>query len=228
MSVFKKSAAEWIGTFGIVFAGCGAIMLHAAHPESLSSGAIPAIFGLAVAAMIYATGHVSGAHLNPAVTLAFAVVKRFSWRETPYYIMAQLLGAFAAIALLSFLLPESPTLGQTLPATDILRALVWEAVLTFILMFVIMSVATDSRAVGVMAGIAIGATVAVDAYVGGAMTGASMNPARSLAPALLSGHISHAWIYVAGPCLGAMLGAFAYEGVRCHADNKKMDAGGCC
>lgn len=228
MNILKKSAAECIATFILVFAGCGAIMVHSLFPESLSNDAIPAVFGLVVAAMIYTVGHVSGAHLNPAVTITFAITKRFAWKEVPHYIIAQMVGAFLAIAILSATLPASQTLGQTVPSVAILPALIWEIILTYILMFVIMSVATDSRAVGITAGIAIGATVALDAFIGGAITGASMNPARSLAPAMLSGQLSHVWIYVVGPCVGAILGALSYEWVRCDLHSNKQDASGCC
>lgn len=228
MNIVRKATAEMIGTFALVFAGCGAVVAHALHPEAVSADAIPFVFGAVVAVMVYALGHISGAHLNPAVTLTFAVFGRFAWKEAPFYIAAQLLGAVLAIALLSATLPPAGTLGETLPGIPPLAALLWEAVLTFLLMFVIMAVATDSRAVGVMAGIAIGAMVAVGAFVGGAVTGASMNPARSIAPALLSGNTSHLWIYIVGPCIGAMLGALCYEFVRCHAHGAKSDAKGCC
>lgn len=228
MNIVRKAAAESIGTFALVFAGCGAIMMHALYPDALSADAIPVVFGLVVTVMVYTLGHVSGAHLNPAVTITFATVKRFSWKEVPYYIIAQILGALLAILLLMNTLPDAGTLGQTLPKAGVWQAFAWEVVLTFLLMFVIMAVATDSRAVGVMAGIAIGGVVALDAFVGGAVSGASMNPARSLAPALLSGHTEHAWIYVVAPLLGAMLGALAYEFVRCHPEDKKKNAKGCC
>lgn len=203
-------------------------MVHSLHPEAMSTDAIPLIFGLVVAAMVYATGHISGAHLNPAVTLAFASTKRFPWKEVPAYLGAQTAGALLAMGVLIILLPATPALGETLPSIDAGKALLWETILTYFLMFVIMSVATDSRAVGMMAGIAIGATVAFDAFIGGAITGASMNPARSLAPAVFSGNMAQLWIYFLGPVTGAVLGALSYEFVRCSTDDNKSNAKGCC
>lgn len=224
----KKMAAECIGTFAMVFAGCGAVMLHTLYPETLAAGAVPVVFGLSVAAMIYAVGHISGAHFNPAVTLAFTLVGRFPRKEVPFYWLAQSAGAVLAIGLLAATLPEVSAYGATLPTIPAASALVWEMLLSFLLMFVIIAVATDSRAVGTMAGAAIGATVMVDAFIGGALTGASMNPVRSFAPALFSGNLQPMWLYVAGPCLGMALAAITYEWVRCETEDPKPHAGGCC
>ena len=227
-SLFKKMLAECVGTFAMVFAGCGAVMVHGLYPAALPSAAIPVVFGLVVAAMIYALGHISGAHFNPAVTLAFAAVKRFPVKEVPHYWFAQCAGAIAAIALLYFTLPPSGNYGATVPTIALLPTFIWEMVLTFFLMFVIIAVATDSRAEGVMAGAAIGATVMLDAFVGGPLTGASMNPARTLAPALFSGNLQQLWLYIAAPCLGAVLAAFLYEIIRCEDEEDKKQVGGCC
>ncbi len=224
----SKAAAECIGTFTLVFAGCGAIMANALYPDSVPTAVIPMVFGFVVAAMIYATGHISGAHMNPAVTLAFAAVKRFAWRELPAYWLAQITGAVLAVAMLAFTLPEAARYGATVPSLPLAGAFLWEALLSFFLMFVIIAVATDSRAVGVMAGAAIGAVVAVDAFIGGVFTGASMNPARSLAPALFAGELGTAWLYCAAPCLGTVLAAFTYDAIRCDAPSEKKQVKGCC
>ena len=213
-SQLRPALAETIGTFVLVFAGCGAIMVSQRFPGTVAPGAIPVVFGLVVAAMIYAVGHISGAHFNPAVTLGFAAVGRFPKNHVPLYWAAQCAGAVAASAALAGLLPAGPGYGATLPAVPALAALAWEAILTFILMFVIIAVATDTRAHGPVAGIAIGAAVCLDAFFGGPVTGASMNPARSLGPALFQGSLSSMWLYVLGPILGAVAGAFAYEKIR--------------
>lgn len=224
----RKAIAEFIGTFAMVFAGCGAIMVHSLYPDALPAVAIAPVFGLAVAAMIYATGHISGAHFNPAVTLAFAIVKRFSWKEIPAYWAAQCLASLAAVSLLAAILPDAGTYGATLPSLPLLQSFIWEAVLTFFLMFVIIAVATDGRAVGIMAGAAIGATVILAAFVGGPLTGASMNPARSLGPALVSGELTHLWLYLLAPAIGAVTAALVYEAIRCEPNQPKTKAGGCC
>ena len=209
--LFARSACEAIGAFAIVFFGCGAIMLLERAPHALSPTAIPLVFGLVVAAMIYAFGHISGAHFNPAVTLAFAIARHFPMREIAAYWSAQLLGALLAIAALWFLLPAGLSYGATVPHVTTIQACGWEFLLTFIMMIVIMAVATDTRAVGTMAGVAIGAVVALDAYVGGWATGASMNPVRSLAPAIAEGTMNVLWLYIAMPMLGAACAALVYK-----------------
>jgi MIP family channel proteins len=183
-------------------------------PGSITSGGISIVFGLVVTMMVYALGHISGAHFNPAVTLAFAVARHFPAKQVLNYWIAQVLGALAAIWALSLLLPPGPGYGATVPHVTDLQAVGWEAILTFMLMFVVMGVATDTRAVGAMAGAAVGATVMVDAFVGGPVTGASLNPARSLAPALFQGTMGSYWIYVVGPCAGAVAAALLYEILR--------------
>lgn len=211
----RRAAAEGIGVFALVFAGCGAIVAEAEHPGTLGAIGIAFVFGLIVMAMVYATGHLSGAHLNPAVTLAFALTRHFPRGEAAAYLAAQLAGALIAAALLAAVWPSQPAaLGTTLPTVGIGSAFVYEVVLTAFLMFVIMAVATDTRAVGAGAAIAIGGTVGLDALFGGPITGASMNPARSLGPALVSGELHDLWIYLTAPLLGAAIGALAYQLVR--------------
>ncbi len=214
MTLWKRSLAEFIGTFTLVFAGCGSIMVAERFPGTITPGVIPIVFGLAVAVMIYAVGHISGAHFNPAVTLAFAVGRHFPVKNVLYYWIAQFTGALLAIGTLTLLLPIGRTYGTTFSSVQPPQALAWEGVLTFFLMFVIMAVATDTRAEGTMAGAAIGATVMLAAFVGGPVTGASMNPARSLAPALFQGQLGQMWIYIVGPLLGAVFAALLYNYLR--------------
>jgi MIP family channel proteins len=171
-------------------------------------------FGLVIAAMIYAVGHVSGAHLNPAVSLAFALTRHFPWPRLGGYVAAQAAGALAAAALLRGSLGNVAHIGATLPAGSERQSFMWEIVLTFLLMFVVMAVATDTRAVGEAAAIAVGATVGLDAMFGGPVSGASMNPARSFGPAFVSGDMHALWIYLFAPPIGAALGALAYQFVR--------------
>jgi MIP family channel proteins len=235
-NLFNKAFAEALGTFAITLFGCGAISVSQRFPGAVSSGTVPIAFGLVVATMIYAVGHISGAHFNPAVTLAFAVARHFPRQQLLIYWVAQFLGALGGIAFLAATLPIGSSLGATVPTVAILAALLWEVVLTFFLMFVIISVATDTRAVGVMAGVAIGGTVALAAIVGGPLTGASMNPARSLAPAIFEGHFSALWLYFIGPAIGSVAAALVYNFIRCEtltsstsdADLSRKNAKGCC
>ena len=206
--------SEAIGTFAIVFFGCGAIMVAERFPGSMGPASIPVIFGLVVAAMIYTLGHISGAHFNPAVTLAFAVSRHFPMRDVAVYIVAQCVGALVASWLLGQILPAGHSFGATTPSVASAAACTWEAILTFFLMLVVMGVATDTRAVGTMAGAAIGAMVMLDAFVGGRLTGASMNPARSLAPALFEGRMDVLWIYIISPIVGAILASLLYQWIR--------------
>lgn len=228
----RKAVAEAIGTFTIVFAGCGAIRIAALFPGSLDSATIPLVFGLAVAVMIYAVGHISGAHFNPAVTFAFAIARHFPAQEVLIYWAGQLIGAGAAVATMALLLPGVAGFGATVPQVPLLQAWGWEFMLSFFLMFVIIAVATDTRAVGTMAGAVIGATVMMNALIGGPLTGASMNPARSLAPALAEGQLTGLWIYLLAPTSGATLAALLYEWIRCEpsrdAHLNPQPAKGCC
>lgn len=188
-----------------MFAGTGAIIINQASGGAITHPGIALTFGLIVLAMIYTFGDVSGAHFNPAVTTAFAAARRFPWRAVPGFVAAQLAGAFAASGLLRFLFSANETLGSTLPAGAAMQSFVLEVVLTFLLMLVILSVSTGAKEKGITAGIAIGAVIALEAMFAGPICGASMNPARSLSPALVSGHLEHLWLYVAGPVLGALL-----------------------
>jgi aquaporin NIP len=224
--LLQKVGAEMIGTFALVFAGCGAMMVDATGAGIGHTG-VCLTFGLVVTAMIYATGHVSGAHFNPAVTLAFASVGSFPWRQVPAYISGQCAAALVAAWLLSVVLGPVGLVGATVPAGTIAQSLVLEVVLTFFLMFVITAVATDARVVGGVAGAAIGATVTLCALMGGPISGASMNPARSLGPALISGATESLWLYGVGPIVGALLGAWAYRLVCCSGE-QGQDAAGCC
>ena len=227
MRLAQKVGAEAIGTFVLVLVGCGAIMVEAAAPGRVGALGVALAFGLAVAIMVYAVGHVSGAHFNPAVTVAFAATGRFRWREVGPYCLGQCVAACAAAAILRGLLGDVAHVGATLPAGGVGAALVAETVFTALLMFVISSVATDARAVSQMAGVAIGGAVAVGSLVSGPVSGASLNPARSLGPALVSGAWDAPWIYVVGPLLGALVGALAYRLIRCGGA-EPASAGGCC
>jgi MIP family channel proteins len=211
---FAPELAEGFGVFALVLVGCGAIIVDAST-GALGHVGVSLAFGLVVGAMVYATGHVSGAHLNPAVTLAFAVTGHFPARRVPAYVAAQTAGALLAALVLRFVVPDAGTLGETRPAgIDWARTLVIEVLLTAILMFVVAAVATDGRAVGAMAGNAIGGAVALGSLWAGPLTGASMNPARSLGPALVGDGLGVVWLYVVGPAVGALLGAQMYEWIR--------------
>jgi len=185
-----------------------------AKTQALSHVGVAISFGLVIMAMIYAVGHISGAHFNPAVTFAFALSRHFPWPRLLGYWAAQLLGALGAAALLRASLGHIAHVGATLPSGSQGQSFLWELVLTFFLMFVIMAVATDTRAVGEAAAIAIGGTVGLDAMFGGPISGASMNPARSIGPALVSGDLHALWLYVLAPLAGATLAALAYQFVR--------------
>jgi aquaporin NIP len=206
-------AAEFIGTFALVFAGCGAIMVDA-KTGTLGHIGVAITFGLVIMVMIYAVGHISGAHFNPAVTFAFALTRHFPRGRTLAYWSAQLLGALSAAAVLRGSLGNIADVGATQPFGSQAQSFLWELALTFFLMFVIMAVATDTRAVGEAAAIAIGGTVGLDALFGGPVSGASMNPARSIGPALVSGNLHALWLYIVAPIFGAVFGAVAYQFVR--------------
>jgi aquaporin Z len=203
--MMKKLLAECLGTFTLVFAGTGAIVINQVAGGVIGHAGIAIVFGLVVLAMIHTFGDVSGAHLNPAVTTAFAAAGRFAWREVPGYVGAQIVGALAASALLHFLFPEATTLGATLPAGPPMQSFVLEIVLTAVLMLTILSVSTGAKEKGITAGIAIGGVIALEAMFAGPICGASMNPARSLAPALVSGNLTHLWIYLVAPMIGALI-----------------------
>jgi MIP family channel proteins len=215
-ALLRRLAAEAIGTFALVFAGAGAVMVDA-ETHALGQVGVAITFGLVIMAMIYAVGHVSGAHFNGAVTFAFALTRHFPWTRALAYWSAQLAGALAAAALLRGSLGNVAHLGATLPSGSQGQSFLWELVLSAFLMFVIMAVATDTRAVGEAAAIAIGGTIALDAMFGGPISGASMNPMRSAGPALVSGNLHALWLYLAAPVAGTSLGALAYQLVRGEA-----------
>jgi MIP family channel proteins len=215
-TTLQRAAAEAVGTFGLVFAGCGAIIINVISGGTVGHLGIGLTFGLIVMTMIYATGHISGAHFNPAVTLAFAATRHFPLALVPVYLGAQFGGAVAASVALRLLFGNVAHLGTTLPSGSVGQSFGLEVVLTFFLMFVIISVATDTRAVGQAAAIAIGGTVGLEAIFAGPISGASMNPARSLAPALVSGTWQGQWIYLVAPVIGAVAGALVYQFMRGH------------
>lgn len=211
--MFHRIGAEVVGTYALVTAGCGAIVVNSLH-GSVTHVGVAFTFGLIIMVMIAATGHLSGAHFNPAVTVAFALTRHFSWHDVPFYIGGQLLGATVGALTLRGLFGNVAQLGATVPSGSALQAFGLEVVLTAVLMFVIMAVATDTRAVGQLAALAIGGTVALDALWGGPISGASMNPARSLGPALVAGIWRDQWVYVLAPLLGAAIGAGIYQLLR--------------
>ncbi len=203
--MLRKYFAEVIGTFVLVFTGCGAIVVNDLYGGALGHVGICLVFGLVVMALIYAVGNISGAHFNPAVTLGFFFAGRLPARAILPYLASELGGALGAAVLLKLLFPAHPTLGATLPGDNLVTAFVLEVVLSFILMFVILNVSSGAMEKGIMAGAAIGATVMLCALFGGPISGASLNPARSLGPALVSGQLAHSWLYVIAPVLGAAL-----------------------
>lgn len=220
----NKLAAETLGTFALVFAGCGAIIANQLSDGAVTHVGISLVFGLVVMGLAYALGDISGAHLNPAVTIGFAFARRFSWFMVLPYVLAQCAGAIAAAAVLRNLYPTATTLGQTLPTGSAQQSFVLEIILTWLLMFVILRVSTGAKEKGIMAGAAVGAVVALDALFGGPISGASMNPARSLGPALLARDLDELWIYFAAPVIGAVL-AVVSEWLVCPPGNACPPAG---
>ena len=210
----KQVAAELIGTFCLVFAGTGAIVVNAATNGTITHVGVAFTFGLIVLAMIYALGDISGAHLNPAVTIGFWAARRFPANRLLPYVLAQCSGAILASLTLRFLFPQSDTLGATIPAGSSTQSFVLEAILTWILMLVILNVSTGAKEKGITAGIAIGGVIALEALFAGPICGASMNPARSLSPALVSGHLEYLWIYLLAPTLGASVAVLSCRCVR--------------
>jgi aquaporin Z len=201
----KKYIAELIGTFALVFSGTGAIIINDLHAGMISHAGIALTFGLIVMAMIYTFGDISGAHLNPAVTIGFVAARRMPVSKSLSYIASQLTGALVASAVLRVLFPGSRSLGMTIPAGQAVQSLVLEMILSALLMLVILSVSVGAKEKGITAGMAIGALIALEAMFAGPVSGASMNPARSLAPAVLMGNLTDVWIYILGPIAGALL-----------------------
>jgi len=215
----KKLAAEFIGTFSLVFAGTGAIVIDQTTSGAVTHVGIALTFGLVVLAMIYTVGDISGAHLNPAVSLGFFAARRFPLRRAIPYIASQCGGALAASGALRFLFPQNEMLGTAVPAGSAIQSFVLELILTATLMFVILGVSTGAAEKGITAGIVVGAVIGLEAMFAGPICGASMNPARSLGPAVISGHFQHVWIYLLAPVTGAYIGVL---GCRCVRES------GCC
>jgi aquaporin NIP len=215
----RKLAAEFIGTFALVFAGTGAIVIDETTGGAVTHVGVALTFGLIVLAMIYTVGDISGAHLNPAVSLGFFAARNFPLRQAVPYITSQCCGAFAASGVLRFLFPQNEMLGTTTPAGSAIQSFVLELILTAILMFVILGVSTGADEKGITAGIVVGAVIGLEAMFAGPICGASMNPARSLGPATISGHFQHVWIYLVAPVTGACIGVL---GCRCVRES------GCC
>jgi len=209
----KNYIAETIGTFSMIFCGCGAMVINDFTGGTITHPGVAITWGLIVMAMIYAFGDISGAHFNPAVTIGFAVAKKFSWQEVPKYIVSQFIGAIAASLLLLYLFPESD-LGATLPTFDSLKVFIIELLLSFFLMVVIINVSTGSKEIGPIAGIAVGSVILLEAMFAGPLTKASMNPIRSLAPALASGNFTHLWVYLTAPFVGMFLAVYSCKLVK--------------
>ena len=209
----KKYLSEFIGTFSMIFCGCGAMVINDFTGGTITHPGVAITWGLIVMSMIYAFGDISGAHFNPAVTLGFAVAKKFSWREVPKYMIAQFFGAIAASFTLLFLFPASD-LGATIPTIEPLKVFIIELLLSFFLMVVIINVSTGSKEIGPVAGIAVGSVILLEAMFAGPLTKASMNPIRSLAPALASGNMSQLWIYLTAPFIGMLLAVFSCRLVK--------------
>lgn len=207
----RKYLAEIIGTFALIFCGTGAIIINQQTGGVISHAGVAATWGLIVAAMIYTVGDISGAHLNPAVTIGFWVAKVFPAKEILPYIISQSIGAFLASFTLHYLFPTNDTLGASLPAGTAMQSFILELILTFLLMFTIIHVAKGSKEQGMFAGIAIGSVVLLEAMFAGPICGASMNPIRSLSPAVVSGHFEHLWVYLTAPTLGAILAVLAWK-----------------
>lgn len=215
----KSYLAEFIGTFTLVFAGTGAIVINDLSGGAVSHVGVALTFGLVVLAMIYTLGDVSGAHLNPAVSFGFWFARRFPSRKLLPYVVAQILGALLASGSLRLLFPQHQSLGATLPSGSLLQSFALEIILSFFLMFVIVNVSVGAKEKGLMAGVAVAAMVGLEALFAGQISGASMNPARSIAPAVVSGRVSELWIYIFAPLVGAFFGVL---GCRC------VQPKGCC
>ncbi len=219
----QRLTAEFLGTFALVFAGAGAIVVNDLTGAITHVG-IALTFGLVVLALIYALGDVSGAHLNPAVTIGFVIARRFPWRDAIPYIAVQCLGAISASGCLRILFPETEKLGATFPRGPMLQSFVLELLLTGFLMFVILNSTTGAKEKGLVVGIVVGAVIALEAMFAGPICGASMNPARSLGPALVSGHLESLWIYLVAPILGVTVAVFGCRGVQAEGCCGKAEA----
>jgi aquaporin Z len=207
--VAKKLIAEFLGTFALVFAGTGAIVIDEVSGGAVTHVGIALTFGLIVLAMVYTLGDISGAHINPAVTISFFVARRLPGRNVLPYVISQCAGAIGASAVLRLLFPQNAMLGATIPAGSSLQSFVLEFILSALLMFVILGVSTGAREKGITAGIVVGSVIALEAMFAGPICGASMNPARSLGPAVVSMDLQSLWIYLLAPTVGASIGVIA-------------------
>ena len=216
----KKSVAELIGTYALVFCGTGAIIINQESNGAVTHVGIAITFGFIVMSMIYALGNISGAHLNPAVSIAFVLAGRFSIKELLPFIVSQTVGALLASLMLRYLFPANELLGATLPAGSVSQSFILEFLLTFFLMLVIINVATGSKEQGMFAGLAIGSVVLLEAMFAGPICGASMNPARSLAPAIVSGHLEHLWIYLVATTMGAIVAIPIWKYLSTNSTNQ--------
>ncbi|XP_009623273.1 aquaporin NIP6-1 isoform X1 [Nicotiana tomentosiformis] len=219
ISLARKVGAEFIGTMILIFAGTATAIVNQKTQGSETLIGLAASTGLAVMIVILSTGHISGAHLNPAVTIAFAALKHFPWKNVPVYIGAQIIASFCAAFTLKVVLHPIMGGGVTVPSGSYLQAFALEFIISFNLMFVVTAVATDTRAVGELAGIAVGATVMLNILIAGETTGASMNPVRTLGPAVAAGNYKAIWIYLTAPILGALAGAGVYSAVKLPNEN---------
>ncbi|KAH8483213.1 hypothetical protein Peur_064402 [Populus x canadensis] len=214
VTITQKLIAEVMGTYFVIFAGCGSVAVNNIY-GSVTFPGVCVTWGLIVMVMIYSLGHISGAHFNPAVTIAFAIFRRFPSWQVPLYIIAQLMGSILASGTLALALDVTPeAFFGTVPAGSDGQSLVLEIIISFLLMFVISGVSTDDRAVGDLAGIAVGMTILLNVFVAGPVSGASMNPARSIGPAVVKHQFKGLWVYIVGPIIGAIAGAFAYNLIR--------------
>lgn len=210
----QKLIAEVLGTFFLIFAGCGSVVVNLNKDGIVTFPGICITWGLVVMVLVYSVGHISGAHFNPAVTIAFATCRRFPWKQVPAYIFAQVAGSTLASAVLHFLFNTRHHYYGTIPTGSNLQSLVLEFIISFYLMFVVSGVATDNRAIGELAGLAVGSTVLLNVLVAGLISGASMNPARSLGPAMIEHRYEGIWVYLVGPICGTIAGAWAYNIIR--------------
>jgi len=210
----RNYISEALGTFTLVFCGTASMAVNDITQGAVTHVGIGITWGFIVIAMIYAFGEISGAHLNPAVTIAFAYAKKFPWKQVPKYIIAQFIGAILASLLVWFLFPESENLGGTHTILPPFKAFILEYLLTFFLMLVIINVSTGSKETGMMAGIAIGGVVMLEALFAGPMTNASMNPIRSLAPAIVSMKFDNLWLYLTAPILGAITAVLSCRWIK--------------
>ncbi|CAL5366499.1 unnamed protein product [Camellia sinensis] len=212
---FQKVIAEVIGTYFVIFIGCGSVVVNKLYDGTVTFPGICVTWGLIVMVMVYSVGHISGAHFNPAVTITFAIFRRFPWREVPLYIAAQLMGSVLGSCTLSLIFEvTSEAYFGTVPAGSNLQSFVLEFIISFLLMFVISGVATDNRSVGELAGIAVGMTITLNVFVAGPISGASMNPARSIGPAIVNHVYKGLWVYIIGPLCGTIAGGFTYNLIR--------------